>query len=110
MSDKQTGGGSPVQRLLVEFQTARMELGKIETARNKAMGEWADMRQRLEASQPQVELTRHYEAQTTVLRELNERFIEAQQKVRQIQNAMAQGHAQWSKERSLDLSRSQPTR
>jgi len=93
---------SPVERLQGDFAAAVRELNTIESDRNLAMRDWADMRQALEGPRPQVELTHRFQTQTTIMRELNERYVLAQQRVRAIRNAMAQGHAQWSKERLMD--------
>lgn len=108
MSESKTAA-SPVERLLVDFQAARVELGKIETARNASMARWADMRRDLQKNVGQVLLVRNFEHECVVLRELNERYVEGQRRIHEIDWAMRQGHAQWSKERSLELSRSHAT-
>jgi len=93
---------SPVERLQGDFAAAVRELNKIEADRNLAMRQWADLRAQLQKDGTQVELTHRFQTQTTIMRELNERYVLAQQRVRAIRNAMAQGHAQWSKERLMD--------
>lgn len=97
---------SPVEGMMPELQAARAELNKVEAARNEAMRTWAATREALQGTRPQVELQRRFEKQTTVMTELNTRFVEAQRRVREVQNAMRQGHQRWARERGLELYRS----
>jgi chromosome segregation ATPase len=97
---------SPVESMKAEFIEALAELQRVGEARQSCLERWSDMRRQLQKNGALVSLTRHFEAETTVLTELTERYTECQRKVRLIDGKMAGAQQKWALQHRMEFSRS----